>query len=60
MLDQLGDLYLLGYNLIGEVSAYKPGHALNHQLVKTLLATPDAYLIEQLDTETSGYSWLNN
>ena len=60
MLDQLGDLYLLGYNLIGEVSAYKPGHALNHQLVKTLLATPDALLIEQLDTETSGYSWLNN
>ena len=32
MLDAIGDLYLLGGNLIGEFSGYKSGHALNNQL----------------------------
>ncbi len=58
MLDQLGDLYLLGHNLIGQVSAYKPGHTLNHQLVTELLATPTAFRLEPLEITQNCYSWL--
>lgn len=45
MLDAIGDLYLLGCNIIGAFSAYKSGHALNNQLLRTLLATQDAWEI---------------
>ena len=30
VLDAIGDLYLLGYSLIGEYQAFKSGHALNN------------------------------
>lgn len=43
ILDAIGDLYLLGRSLIGAYQGYKSGHALNNQLLRTLLATPDAY-----------------
>ena len=39
MLDAIGDLYLLGGNLIGEFSGYKSGHALNNQLLILLKQT---------------------
>jgi UDP-3-O-[3-hydroxymyristoyl] N-acetylglucosamine deacetylase len=42
MLDAIGDLYLLGHPLIGQYTAYKPGHALNNTLARALLAAPDA------------------
>lgn len=42
MLDAIGDLYLLGHPLIGQYTAYKPGHALNNALARALLAAPDA------------------
>lgn len=45
ILDVIGDLYLLGYNLIGAFSGYKSGHALNNMLRKKLLATEDAWEI---------------
>lgn len=45
MLDAIGDLYLLGCNIVGAFSAYKSGHALNNMLLKTLLATKDAWEI---------------
>ncbi|OED40146.1 UDP-3-O-[3-hydroxymyristoyl] N-acetylglucosamine deacetylase [Endozoicomonas sp. (ex Bugula neritina AB1)] len=37
MLDAIGDLYLLGYSLIGEFVGHKSGHELNNKLVKELL-----------------------
>lgn len=43
MLDAIGDIYLLGHNLIGAFHGYKSGHALNNLLVRTLLATADAW-----------------
>jgi UDP-3-O-[3-hydroxymyristoyl] N-acetylglucosamine deacetylase len=43
ILDAIGDLYLLGHSLIGEFSAYKSGHALNNKLLRTLIATQDAW-----------------
>ncbi len=45
ILDAIGDLYLLGMPIIGHFTAYKSGHKLNTQLVKTLLATEDSWEI---------------
>jgi UDP-3-O-[3-hydroxymyristoyl] N-acetylglucosamine deacetylase len=43
ILDAIGDLYLLGYSLIGEFSGYKSGHGLNNRLLRTLLADQTAW-----------------
>lgn len=43
VLDAVGDLYLLGYSLIGEYRAYKSGHHLNNVAVRTLLGQSDAW-----------------
>ena len=36
VLDAIGDLYLIGYPIIGEFRAFKSGHALNNDLVRTI------------------------
>lgn len=38
VLDAIGDLYILGYPIIGQFTAFKSGHALNNQLLRALLA----------------------
>ncbi len=43
ILDAIGDLYLLGYSLIGAFSGYKSGHALNNLLLRTLIADAEAW-----------------
>jgi UDP-3-O-[3-hydroxymyristoyl] N-acetylglucosamine deacetylase len=43
VLDAMGDLYLLGSNLIGAFEGYKSGHALNNQLLRALVAHQDAW-----------------
>ncbi|EIC21884.1 UDP-3-O-acyl-N-acetylglucosamine deacetylase [Thiorhodovibrio frisius] len=43
ILDAIGDLYLLGYSLIGAFQGYKSGHALNNQLLRALLANEGAW-----------------
>ncbi len=45
MLDAIGDLYLIGHSIIGRFEGYKSGHALNNQLLRELLHTPDCYEI---------------
>ncbi|MCJ8340492.1 MAG: UDP-3-O-acyl-N-acetylglucosamine deacetylase [Pseudomonadales bacterium] len=45
VLDAVGDIYLLGMNMIGEFVGYKTGHFMNNQLVRKLLSTPDAFEI---------------
>ncbi len=47
ILDAIGDLSLLGMPLLGHFSAVKSGHALNHQLVRKLLADEDAFEVVQ-------------
>ena len=49
ILDAIGDLYLLGHQLIGEFSAYKSGHALNNKLLRALIAQPDAWELVTFD-----------
>jgi UDP-3-O-[3-hydroxymyristoyl] N-acetylglucosamine deacetylase len=48
MLDAIGDLYLLGHNLIGEFSGYKSGHALNNELLKKIISE-EAFEIVQFE-----------
>jgi UDP-3-O-[3-hydroxymyristoyl] N-acetylglucosamine deacetylase len=43
ILDAIGDVYLLGHGLVGELTASKSGHALNNKLLRTLLADASAY-----------------
>jgi UDP-3-O-[3-hydroxymyristoyl] N-acetylglucosamine deacetylase len=43
ILDAIGDMYLLGYNLIGAFTGYKSGHAMNNQLLRTLLENKEAW-----------------
>lgn len=45
ILDVIGDLYLLGFSMIGEFEGFKSGHTLNSQLLLTLLKREDAWEI---------------
>jgi len=49
VLDAIGDLYLLGYSLIGQFSGYKSGHALNNKLLRTLLSQENAWEVATFD-----------
>ena len=49
MLDAIGDLYLLGFSLIGEFVGHKSGHALNNALLRQLLAQQEAWEIVTFD-----------
>jgi UDP-3-O-[3-hydroxymyristoyl] N-acetylglucosamine deacetylase len=51
MLDAIGDLYILGYGIIGEFQGYKSGHALNNKLLRALLEQPDSWEIVTFDDE---------
>ncbi|MBD9354468.1 UDP-3-O-acyl-N-acetylglucosamine deacetylase [Methylomonas albis] len=50
ILDAIGDLYLLGYSLIGEYQGFKSGHALNNKLLLSLLNDKDAWEMVTFDT----------
>lgn len=56
ILDAIGDLYLIGHPLLASYTAHKSGHGLNNQLLRALLAQPDAYDIVSFDqlTEAPG------
>ncbi|MEM1188718.1 MAG: UDP-3-O-acyl-N-acetylglucosamine deacetylase [Pseudomonadota bacterium] len=49
VLDAIGDLYLLGYGLIGEFRAHKSGHALNNASLRALMARDDAWEMVTFD-----------
>ena len=59
MLDAIGDLYLLGGNLIGQFSGYKSGHALNNQLLRKIISDSDAYeVVEFENSENAPISYV--
>lgn len=43
MLDAIGDLFVLGANVLGHVKYYKSGHALNNALNQELMSQQDAW-----------------
>ena len=51
ILDAMGDLHLLGKPLLAAYSAFRSGHAMNNQLLRELLAHPEAYEIVTFDDE---------
>jgi UDP-3-O-[3-hydroxymyristoyl] N-acetylglucosamine deacetylase len=64
ILDIVGDLFLLGGNVIGHYEGYKTGHMLNDQLLSAILAQPQAFSIEtyeELESPIHYYSedWQN-
>ncbi|RAK60605.1 UDP-3-O-[3-hydroxymyristoyl] N-acetylglucosamine deacetylase [Phenylobacterium hankyongense] len=44
-LDAIGDLYVLGAPILGRFEGELAGHAINNQLVRALLARPDAWRV---------------
>jgi UDP-3-O-[3-hydroxymyristoyl] N-acetylglucosamine deacetylase len=53
ILDAIGDLYLIGHPFLASYTAHKSGHGLNNQLLRVLLAQPDAYEIVTFDDANS-------
>lgn len=53
ILDALGDLYLIGYPILGRFSAYKSGHALNNLLVREILSDASNFEIVTFDDNVS-------
>ncbi len=51
VLDAIGDLYLLGYSLIGAFNGHKSGHELNNKLLHKLLEQEDAWELVSFDDE---------
>jgi len=43
ILDAIGDLYLLGFSLIGEYTGFKSGHGLNNKVLRALIADRSAW-----------------
>ncbi|WP_396440391.1 UDP-3-O-acyl-N-acetylglucosamine deacetylase [Limnohabitans sp.] len=52
ILDAMGDLYIVGKPLLAAYSAFRSGHAMNNQLLRALLAQPDAYEIVTFETSS--------
>lgn len=51
ILDAVGDLFMAGHPIIGEFTAHKSGHALNNQLLRALMADPDAFELTEFFDE---------
>ena len=49
ILDVIGDLYLLQYNIVAKFEGYKSGHSLNNLLLNRLLELPDAWEVISSD-----------
>jgi UDP-3-O-[3-hydroxymyristoyl] N-acetylglucosamine deacetylase len=58
VLDAIGDLYLLGYSLIGAFSGYKSGHGLNNRLLRALMADPEAWELVTYEDEEMPISYV--
>jgi len=50
-LDAIGDLYVLGAPIIGRFEGELAGHSVNNQLVRALLARPDAWRVRTFADE---------
>lgn len=60
ILDVIGDLYMHGHQILGMVSAYKSGHALNNKLLRELINNSEAWEFVtsgEDEKENSSESW---
>ncbi len=51
ILDAVGDLYMLGYSIIGNFRAYKSGHELNNKLLLALLSNKKCWSLTTLNSQ---------
>ncbi|MDP2220339.1 MAG: UDP-3-O-acyl-N-acetylglucosamine deacetylase [Hydrogenophaga sp.] len=51
ILDAIGDLYIVGKPLLAAYSAFRSGHGMNNQLLRALLARPDAYEVVSFERD---------
>ena len=58
-LDCIGDFYLLGMNLIGDIDCFAPGHSLNQQLIKEILKNKENYRIENVVIEDDNNKYID-
>ncbi|KKA45317.1 MULTISPECIES: UDP-3-O-acyl-N-acetylglucosamine deacetylase [Salinivibrio] len=59
VLDAIGDLYMCGHSILGEMRAYKSGHALNNKLLRAVLADQEAWewvTFEETDTSPVAFA----
>ena len=60
ILDSVGDLYLLGHNLVGSFEGYKSGHTVNNGLLRELIARPETWEVVTYDnSDTSPINYLD-
>lgn len=48
ILDAIGDIYLMGLQMIGHYNGVKAGHAMNNKILHVLFSQPDAFEIVEL------------
>jgi UDP-3-O-[3-hydroxymyristoyl] N-acetylglucosamine deacetylase len=53
MLDAIGDLFMCGYNILGDFSAYKSGHDLNNKLLRAVMANENAWEFVTFEDQVS-------
>ncbi len=58
-LDCIGDFYLLGMQLVGNIDCFAPGHNLNQQLIREILKNKNNYSIEDITTENNNDKFLD-
>jgi len=51
ILDAIGDIYLIGLQMVGHYHGVKAGHAMNNKILHVLFSQPDAYEIVELGSE---------
>ena len=51
ILDAMGDLHIVGKPLLAAYSAFRSGHAMNNQLLRALLARPEAYEVVSFEND---------
>lgn len=60
ILDSIGDLYLLGHNLVGSFEGYKSGHTVNNHLLRELIKKPEAWeVVTHDDPKNSPITYLD-
>ena len=43
ILDAVGDMYMSGHSILGEIHSFKSGHALNNMLLRAIMDNPDSW-----------------
>lgn len=56
ILDAIGDLYVIGHQIIGKFTGVKSGHAINNKLIRKVLENPGSYkLVTSKDDASIDY-----